>query len=97
MPYTTPTYRNTNDTAQAPNTGVASDGQDVIEQAQYEGAIRVEIDGKQRAVSKGATGNASPYVQSSLGTGTTRNNAGVVMPFGDKPNSFDAVNAGKAR
>ena len=98
MPFTTPTYRNTNDTAQAVSDGVNNDGQNIVEQAQYEGAVRVEIDGKQRAVSAGPTGNAAPFVQSSRGTaGTTRNNAGVVTPFGDMPDSFDAVSASKAR
>jgi hypothetical protein len=98
MAFTTPTFRSTGDRAQAPNQGVASDGQSVIEQEQYHGTVDVNIDGKKRDISKAAAGNMVPYANNAQGHATlTRRNAGVIMVHDDHGCSFDAVNAGKRR
>jgi len=96
-PYTTPTNRPTDDSQQAPDDGVASDGQSVIEEAQYEGAVVMQQGGTQHFVTKGAPGRAVPSVPNSGGGSVvTRNNAGVVVPYNDPLGSFPSDTVGRA-
>lgn len=96
-PYTTPTNRPTDDRQQAPDDGVTSDGQSVIEQAQYEGAIVIQgQDGNQHFVTKDAPGRAMPRVPNAGGgANVTRNNAGVVVPYNDPLGSFPSDTIGR--
>ena len=60
-------------------------GQDVLEQATYEGGIAVQVDQTQRVIPKGA--DTAPERTANAGTNFGKN-AGVIMPHDDKPNVF---------
>ena len=64
-------------------------GQGAIEEVQDNGAVRVHVDGKIRAVTAGAPGAAVARVANSDGqTNLQGSNAGVVMPYDDTPGRF---------
>ena len=66
--------------------------QTVLEQAENEGGVSVFEDAKTRVVIRGRGG-----AQRTQNAGTTlRNNAGVVIPWDDKPNGFPGDTVGRA-
>ena len=67
--------------------------QTVLETAAFEDGIPVHEDGQTRVVAKGAQTGGQRTQNSGTNLGR---NAGVIVPWDDKPNSFPEMTIGKA-
>ena len=71
--------------------------QDVLETAAFEGGSPVPVDGEIRVVAKGDQTGTERVAHAVTGSGVDiKKNAGVVMPWADKPGRFEEVTQGKA-
>jgi hypothetical protein len=71
--------------------------QDVLENAAFEGGVPVHVDDEIRVVAKGNQTGTQRTAHAVTGSGVDiKKNAGVMMPWDDKPGKFEEVIQGKA-